>query len=71
MAGDSSHEDLMVAQVARQNVKGTYALPMNTLEWAGMTLRACGLKVGQGCLQGETILACIRRCATKYDCSVE
>ena len=37
--GEGSHEDLMVAQVIRHNVKATYALPMHTLEWAGMFLR--------------------------------
>ena len=65
--GDISHEDLMVAQVIRQNVKATYTLPMNTLERAGMILRTCGLKKGQAGVNGQAILACMQRCATKYD----
>ena len=69
--GDSSHEDQMVAQVVRQNVKATYALPMNTLEWAGMILRTCGLKLGMSGVHTQTILACMQRCAAKYDSSVE
>jgi hypothetical protein len=69
--GDSSHEDQMVAQVVRQNVKGTYALPMHTLEWAGMILRTCGLKLGMSGVHTQTILACTQRCTAKYDSSVE
>ena len=45
--GQGSHEDLMVAQVVRQNAKATYCLPMNTLDWVGMILKTCGLKLGQ------------------------
>jgi hypothetical protein len=69
--GDSSHEDQMVAQVVRHNVKATYALPMNTLEWAGMILRTCGLKLGMSGVHTQTILACMQRCTAKYDSSVE
>ena len=71
VSGDSSHEDLMVAQAIRQNVKATYALPMNTLEWVGMILRTCGLKLGQAGVSGQAILECMQRCTTKYDSSVE
>ena len=70
-SGDSSHEDLIVAQAIRQNVKATYALPMNTLEWAGMILRTCGLRLGQAGIDGQAILGCLQRCTTKYDSSVE
>ena len=67
----NSHADLMVAQVIRQNVKATYALPMHTLEWAGMLLRTRGLTLGQAGVNGRAILACMQRCTTKYDSSVE
>ena len=61
----------MVAQVVRQNVKATYALPMNTLEWAGMILRTCGLALGMSGVHTQTILACMQRCTAKYDSYVE
>ena len=61
----------MVAQVVRQNVKATYALPMNTLEWAGMVLRTCGLKLGMSGVHTQTILACMQRCTAKYGAYVE
>ena len=70
-SGDNSPEDLMVAQAVRQNVKATYALPMNTLEWAGMVLRTCGLRLGQAEIGGQAILDCMQLCTTKYDSSVE
>ena len=41
--GESSREDLIVAQAVRQNVKAAMTLPMNAMEWAGMVLRSWGL----------------------------
>ena len=70
-SGDSSHEDLMVAQAICHNVKATYVLPMGTLEWAGMSLRTCGLKLGQAGVNRQAILACMVRLITTYDSSVE
>ena len=56
LSGESSQEDLMVAQAVRQNVKATYAMPMNTIEWVGMILRTCGLKLGQAEITRQAIL---------------
>lgn len=69
--GEGTHEDLMVAQVIRQHVKATYALPMNTLEWVGMILRTCGLKLGQGGINRQAIIECMKRCTNKYHASAE
>ena len=69
--GQGSHEDLMVAQVVRQNAKATYCLPMNTLDWVGMILKTRGLKLGQSGINRQAILACMMRCTTKYHSSVE
>ena len=44
--GGSTGEDLIIAQVVRQNVKAAMQLPMNAMEWAGMVLRSCKLTVG-------------------------
>ena len=44
---------------------------MNTLEWAGMILRSCNLKVGMVGVQSQSILACMQRCLAEYDSSIE
>ena len=45
-SGESTTEDLIVAQAVRQNVKAAMQLPMNTMEWAGMVLQSCKLRLG-------------------------
>ena len=44
---------------------------MNTLDWVGMILKTCGLKLGQSGINRQGILACMMRCTTKYHSSVE
>ena len=46
MCGKSITEDLIVAQSVRQHVKAAMQLPMHTMEWAGVVLKSCKLKVG-------------------------
>ena len=70
-SGESSSEDLMVAQAVRQNMKAQMTLPLNTLEWAGMVLRTCNLNVGVSAASTQAILACLDRCKSKYDSHIE
>lgn len=69
--GACSQEDLMVAQAVRQNMKAQMQLPLNTIEWAGMILRTCGLQVGVSPASTQAILSCLERCKSKYDSHVE
>ncbi len=69
--GKCSDEELMVAQAVRQNVKATMALPMNPVEWTSMILRTCNRTFGQPSMNKAEILACMRRCMTKYDSALE
>ena len=70
-SGECSAEDLIVAQAVRQNVKAAMQLPMNAMEWAGMVLRSCKLKLGLSAEQTHMILACLERCTAKYDAHLE
>ena len=65
--GDCSTEDLIVAQAVRQNVKAAMQLPMNTMEWAGMVLKSCKLKLGVSSVQTAMIMQALQRCTKKYD----
>ena len=49
--GSNTLEDLLVAQVVRQNVKAQYTLPMNTLAWTQLILSTSGQKLAFGCQQ--------------------
>ena len=51
MSGESSTEYLIVAQAVRQNVKAAMQFHMDTMEWAGMVLNSCKLKVGVSSVQ--------------------
>ena len=68
--GGGIGEDLIVAQVVRQNMKASMQLPMNAMEWAGMVLRSCKLNVGTSAGQTQRILRCLARCTAKYDASL-
>ena len=69
--GDCSTEDLIVAQAVRQNVKAAMQLPMNTMEWAGMVLKSCKLKLGVSSVQTAMIMQALQRCTKKYDAHLE
>jgi hypothetical protein len=60
-----------VAQTLRHNVKAAMQLPMNTMEWAGMVLKSCKLKVGVSSVQTAIIMQALRRCTKKYDANLE
>ena len=68
--GTGSPEDIMVAQAARQNVKATMSLPLNTLEWAVLVLKCSGHVLGSS-LERKNILECLGRCTGKYDDQVD
>ena len=70
-SGECSGEDLIVAQAVRQNVKAAMTLPMNTLEWAGMVLRSCKLRLGMSTEHTNLIMQCLQRCTCKYDAHLE
>jgi hypothetical protein len=70
-SGESSTEDLIVAQAARQNVKAAMQLPMNTMEWAGMVLKSCKLRLGVSPVQTTMIMQALERCTKKYDADLE
>ena len=63
--GDCSTEDLIVAQAVRQNVKAAMQLPMNTMEWAGMVLKSCKLRLGVSSVQTAMIMQALQRCTKK------
>ena len=65
-SGESSTEDLIVAQAVRQNVKAAMHLPMNTMEGAGMVLKSCKLKVGVSCVQTAMIMQGLHHCTKQY-----
>ena len=65
--GNNTMEDLLVGQAARQNVKATMALPMNTVEWAGLVLRCSGFQLGASLQNTGEILKCLERCTQKFD----
>ena len=71
MSGESSTEDLIVAQAVRQNLKAAMQLPMHTMEWAGMVLKSCKLKVGVSSVQTAMIMQALHRCTKKYDANLE
>jgi hypothetical protein len=54
-----------------QNVKAAMQLPMNTMEWAGMVLKSCKLKVGVSSVQTAMIMQALHRCTKKYDANLE
>ena len=70
MSGESSAEDLIVAQAVRQNVKAAMQLPMHTKEWAGRGLKSCKLKVGVSSVQTAIIMQALHRCTKKYDANL-
>jgi hypothetical protein len=70
-SGESTTEDLIVAQAVRQNVKAAMQLPMNTMEWAGMVLKSCKLRLGVSSVQTAMILQALERCTRKYDAHLE
>ena len=62
MSGESNTEDLIVAQSVRHNVKAAMQLPMNTMEWVGMVLNSCKLKVGVSSVQTAMIMQALHHC---------
>ena len=66
---DDSAEDLLVAQAVRQNVKATMQLPLNTVEWARLTLRSSGITFASR--NRDMIISCMQRLTHKYDSSPE
>ena len=46
-------------------------LPMNTMEWAGMFLQSCKLRVGASSVQTAMIMQALQRCTKKYDAHLE
>ena len=71
LSGESCTEDLIVAQAVRHNVKAAMHLPMNTMEWAGMVLNSCKLKVCVSYVQTAMIMQAPHRCTKKYDANLE
>ena len=70
-SGQNTKEDLMMAQVVRQNMKAKMSLPLNTLEWAKVVLMSCSQMVGGTQATTGAILACLERCKAKYDSHIE
>ena len=64
--GDCSTEYLIVAQAVRQNVKLVMQLPMHTMEWVGMVLKSCKLRLGVSSAQTVMIMQALQRGAKKY-----
>ena len=71
MTGESNTEYLIVAHAVRHNVKAAMELPMNTMEWAGMVLKRCKLKVGVPYAQTAMIMQALHSCKKKYDAKLE
>ena len=69
--GEGSPADLIVAQAVRQNAKAAMQLPMNTMEWSGMVLKSCRLKLGVSAVQTAMIMQALERCTKKYDAHLE
>ena len=63
--GDCSTEYLIMAQAVRQNVKAAMQLPMHTMEWAGMVLKSCQLRLGAVYAQTAMIMQALQRCTKK------
>ena len=70
MKGESSTEDLIVAQAVQQNVKTAVQFPTHTMEWAGMVLKSCKLKVGVSYVQTAMNMQALHRCTKTYDANL-
>jgi hypothetical protein len=70
MSGESNAEYLIVAQAVRQNVKAAMQWPMHTMEWAGMVLKSCKLKLGVSSVQTAISMQALHRCTKRYDANL-
>ena len=46
-------------------------LPTNTMEWAGMVLKSCKLRLGVSSVQTAMIMQALQRCTKQYDAYLE
>ena len=52
-------------------MKAAMQVPLNTMEWAGMVLKSCKLKVGVSSVQTAIIMQALHRCTKKYDANLK